>query len=240
MPAPSESFAPNWGRITPTLSALGIMALSILALFPPMYAVGKRIDDERTFLRNYRAPNEYEVFASIPMNYAIESDEANDVIFVGDSSLRCDVRTIQFEQDTGLKAYNLGNAGLIGIGGQIQIASNYLRHHPKPRLAVVCISPMALEPGGVAGRPQEEQDVSSRFLWCFGPGTENMRPHISYLYHVQQGFKYTYGELAGGFDRFANEPVPYRGGETYRSLHQSVTKERGFWEAPPHPRVLKR
>jgi hypothetical protein len=229
----------DWGRLAPTVTVLGILAAAALAVFPYMYAVGKRHDDERVFLRNYRAPNEYEAFASYPMSYATGSHEANDVVFVGDSSLRCDVRTTQFEGETGLKAYNLGNAGLIGIRGQTQIIRTYLSNHPKPRLAVVCILPTAFDFSGEEFRPEEERDVRSRFLWCYGPGTENMRPHSSYLYHVRQGIKYTYGVLAGGFDRFAREPISFRDGETFRSLEQAVTRERGFWAPPPRRMVLR-
>jgi hypothetical protein len=234
MPAPL-SLGGQSRRLMPTFTALGILAATVLVVFPPMYAVGKRDDDERRFLRNYRAPNEYEAFASYPINYALESHEANDVIFVGDSSLRCDVRTTQFEEETGLRAYNLGNAGLLGLSGQTEIVKAYLSKHPRPRLLVLCILPTTLATSNVEFRPQEEQDVKSRFLWCFGPGTENMRPHNSYLYHVRQGFKYSYGLLVGGFDRFANAPVPSRGGETYRTLEQAVIKERGYW-APPERR----
>ena len=133
VPAPSRT-RPIWGRIAPTLVILGIMAASALILLPPMYYVGKRSDDERIFLRNYRAPNEYEAWTSFCMDYAIKSDEPNDVIFVGDSTLRYDLQTIQFKRETGLKAYNLGNVGLIAVSGFTQVIASYLSsRHPKPR-----------------------------------------------------------------------------------------------------------
>ena len=235
MPAPTERRR-DWGRIAPAFVVLGIVAATASIVFPPMYVIGKRDDNERTFLRNYRTPNEYEAFSSYCMTYAMDSREDNDVVFVGDSSLRCDVRTSQFERETGLKAYNLGGVGLIGIRGITQITDAYLRYHPKPRLLVVCILPTALNPGSIESWPPEERDVKSRFLWCYGPGTEDMRPHNSFLYHVRQGFKYTYGLLVGGFDRFALEPIPARGGETFRTLEDAVTKERGFWAAPERRR----
>jgi hypothetical protein len=232
MPAPF-ALGGHRGRIVPTITVLAVVAAVALAVLPPMYVLGKRYDDERRFLRNYRAPNEYETFTSFPMNYATLSQEANDVVFVGDSGLRCGVRTTRFERETGYKGYNLGNVGLMGIDGQVPILEAYLKHHPKPRLIVVCMVPSQLNPGGVEYRPPEEREIKSRFLWCYGPGTEEMRPNSSYLYHIQVGFKYTYGLLAGGFDRFANEPIPCRGNETYRSLENVVSKERGFWETPP-------
>ena len=66
------------------------------------------------------------------MAYATDSDEDNDIVFLGDSSLRCDVRTIQFEQETGLKAYNLGNAGLIAISDRPDYRSLPLSLIPSP------------------------------------------------------------------------------------------------------------
>ena len=81
-------------------------------------------------------------------------------------------------------------------------------------------------------RPQEERDVKARLLWCYGSGAEDMRPHDSFLYHVRQGFKYTYGRLVGGFDRFADEPIPFRAPNTYRSFQQAIMKERGASESP--------
>ena len=73
-----------------------------------MYFIGKHHDDRRLFLRNYRAPSDFEAFSFIAMSYAAESHEDNDVVFVGDSAVRADLDTRQFEQQTGLKAYNLG------------------------------------------------------------------------------------------------------------------------------------
>jgi hypothetical protein len=228
-----------WKRLAPTLIVSSTLALTALVLLPPMYWIGKRHDDERIFLRNYRAPNEYEVFSNISMDYARNSDEPNDVIFVGDSSLRFDLRPSEFERETGLKAYNLGSAGLITVRGYTRIAAAYLAsRHPKPRLIVLSILPTALDINDdYSFLSQEMQDIKARFLWCFGPGTEDMRPHNSFLYHVRQGFKYTYGRLVGGFDHFADEPVPFRGPETYRSFARSMASTRGVSEAPERTEI---
>jgi hypothetical protein len=235
---PASTHTRTLGRIVPTLVLLAILAGAVVIIFPPMFYIGKSYDDQRIFLRNYRAPNEYEAFTSYAINYAAESDENNDVIFGGDSSLRYDVRTSQFEQETGLRAYNLGSVGLVAIKGYTQIFSAYLSsRHPKPRMIVFCILPTALNLVDEPFRSQEERDIKGRLLWCFGPGTEELRPHNSLLYHIRVGFKYTYGRLAGGFDRFASEPIPLKNGATYRSLQQEITKMRGVSKGPEGPMI---
>lgn len=228
-------------RIAPTLLIVGIMAATASVLFPPMYSIGRRHDDERIFLRNYRAPNEFEAFSSYCIDYAKESREYNDVILVGDSSLRYDVRTSQFEKEAGLKAYNLGSVGLIAIDGYTQIIRAYLSSsHPKPRLLVLCMLPQALNLGDDSYLSPEVRDVKARFLWCFGPGTEDTRPHDSFLYHVRQGFKYTYGLMVGGFDHFVDAPIPYRAPETYRTFQRAIMRERGYSAGAVRPLTPRR
>ena len=223
----------DWGQFVPTFIILGVMAATAMVLLPPMYFIGKQYDDQRIFLRNYRAPNEYEALIGCCMIYAAESQEDNDVIFVGDSALRFAIRTPQFEQESGLKGYNLGSAGLVALSGYTRILDVYLSSsHPKPRLVVLGLTPTTLNLGDIGYRPQEERDIKSRLLWCYGPGTEDMRPHDSFIYHARVGFKYTYGRLVGGFDCFAVEPIPLLGGATFGSMQQGLARRRGFSERP--------
>jgi hypothetical protein len=208
---------------------LVIVATPPLILFPPMYFIGKHHDDQRLFLRNYRAPSDFEAFSFIAMSYASESHEDNDVVFVGDSAVRADLDTRQFEQRTGLKAYNLGSVFVIGIRGYIQILDAYMKSHPKPRLVVFGIHLSEIGPDVYERSPSAEVlDVRTRFLWCFGPGTENTRPHNSISYHIRHGFTYMYGSLMGGFDHFADEPIFNNRGETFRTYQQKLLKQRGF------------
>jgi hypothetical protein len=234
----------NWGRIAPALVIFGIASLPPLILFPPMYFIGKHHDDERIFLRNYRAPSDFEAFSSISMSYAAESHEYNDVVFVGDSALRGGLDTREFEQETGLKAYNLGSVWLIGMRAYTLILDAYLKSHPKPRLVVFSMHLAEIGPvphkrnahphawDADWNEPPEIQDVRDRFLWCFGPGTEDMRPHNSFSYHVRQGLRYEYGLLMGGFEHFADEPIVSNRGETFRTYQGKLLKQRGFGAIP--------
>ena len=213
------------------------MAATASIVFRPMYVIGRRDDNERTFLRNYRTPNEYEAFSSYCMSYAMDSDEDNDIVFVGDSSLRCDMRTSQFERETRLKAYNLGGVGLIGVRGLSQIIDAYLRSHPKPRLLVLSILPSAMNRSSHESWPQEELDVKSRFFWCSGRGPRTcVLTTRSCITFARASSTRTVG-WSEGSTASPLEPIPFRDGETFRTLEHAVTKERGFWAAPERGRL---
>ena len=217
-----------WVRIAPTLVISGIMAATALILLPPMYFVGKRDDDRRIFLRNYRAPNEFEAFSSYPMDYARESDEANDVIFVGDSSLRYDLQAPQFERESGLRAYNLSSVGLLAIGGFTPVVEAYLHsRHPRPRLIVLGILPAALAGG------------DTELLQPRGAGRQGPLPLVLRAGHGRPAAApvvlvsrprrlQVHVRLPGrGFRRFADEPIPFRRPSTYRSFRQEILGRRG-------------
>jgi hypothetical protein len=224
--------SPNRRRIAPTLVVLGIIAIPPLIVFPPMYFIGKHHDNERLFLRNYRKPNDFEAYSFIAMSYAAQSHEDNEVVFVGDSCIRGGLDTCQFEQETGLKTYNLGCVGVIGFRGYTQILDTYLKSHPKPRLVVLSVHLDHIGPDFYKDLvTPEELDVRNRFLWCYGSGAEDTRPHYSFLHHVRQGFKYEYGLWVGGFEHFADEPFNGRG-ERFRTLQHEVLKQRGFGGSP--------
>jgi hypothetical protein len=203
-----------------------------------MYFVGKHHDDERIFLRNYRKPWDYEAFSYISMSYAAESNEYNDVVFVGDSAVRGGLDPRQFEQETGLKAYNLGNVGLIGISGYTEILDAYLRSHPKPRLVVLSVQLITIGADYLKNESPDGLDVRARFHWCYGSGTEDTRPHNSFLYHARQGFKYEYGLLLGGFEHFADVPINSRG-DTLRTFQSELSKQRGFGAIPDTRKRLR-
>ena len=201
----------------PTLVISGIMAATALStLLPPMYFVGKRHDDRRIFLCNYRAPNEFEAFSSYPMDYARESDEANDVIFVGDSSLRYDLQAPQFERESGLRAYNLSSVGLLAIGGFTPVVEAYLHsRHPRPRLIVLGILPAALAgatrassaPRCGTSRPASSGASGRARKTCGRTGRSGITPASASSTRTAAWL---------GFERFADEPIPFRAPWTYR------------------------
>ncbi len=227
------------GWIAPTLLVLGVFAVVAAALLPAMYLVGREQDDRRIFLRDYRVPNEFEAFSSFCMDYILGSDEPNDVIFVGDSSLRYGLNTREFERKSALRAYNLGSVGVLNLAGYTCMLEAYLTsRHPKPRLVVLAVLPTSLDLHDDEGMPQEMHDVKPRFLWCYGEAGSVPRPHNSFAYLSRQGFKHVYGLLVGGFAHFTDSPIPGRSPETYHSFRRISIEERGY-SIPPNRLLAK-
>jgi hypothetical protein len=171
-------------RIVPTLIALTFVAGSLGALGAASCYVGWRTNSALRFLEPRRAPTVDEACVAYPIEYSLRSDEKNDVIFLGDSTCRCGIDPVYFEQLTGLRAYNLGSQGRVGPMGFLVTAKAYLLRHPPPRLIVVSMSPVAFETE-VAGT---ELAMQSRFLANYGPEVPGLLPVTeSLLYFIQRG-----------------------------------------------------
>jgi len=120
----------SWHRTGPCLAVLATVAIAFAGVTIPAYRLGEQCAEERRFFPSYRVPSQFEAFASCGMDYAANSAEANDVVFIGDSTCLTGVRTRQFEQLTGLSAYNLGTVFAIQIDGYILALANVPRASP--------------------------------------------------------------------------------------------------------------
>jgi hypothetical protein len=180
-------------------------------------------ESKKLFLRNYRTPNWWEAHIDCTMDYARNSSEGNDVVFLGDSACITGLETRRFGELTGLSAYNLGCGGLIGIDGFSLILESYLEHHPVPRMVVFCVHPETLcFPASKFGLTE----VRDRYFWCYGQAG---RPAKETLSEVRQGTWIAFGQLRGGLTRYATEPIDdfflTMDLNTYR---QSLIEQRGY------------
>jgi hypothetical protein len=115
------------------------------ALSTVAYCTGRGLDAARRFLDPSRAPTSDEAILACMADYALQSREANDVIFLGDSACRFGIDPIEFERLTGLRSYNLGTIGNAGPTVVLSTSGrSYLSSHPAPRLVVICLSPFSL------------------------------------------------------------------------------------------------
>jgi len=197
----------------------------------PIFFFGKMYEDEKRFLMNYRPPDDHEVFLQVKMDYVRNCGEANDVLFLGDSSCYAGIRPRQFEQSTGLKAYNLGLPGLIDSEGFALVLRSYLEHHPKPQLVVACFHPWTLN------KLSYYPPLRDHFLWCYGSGTDVTRPpHDDALrFYARQGVWNLLGELTGGVEQRLTETIhgQIRDGDTYLNRQRLIKDQQGFFEFPP-------
>jgi hypothetical protein len=170
------------------------------------------------------APLVDEAFLAYPVEYALRSNEANDVIFLGDSTCHDDIDPARLR---GLRSYNLGSLGSIGPLGILLTANGYLSHHPKPRAAVLCVSPLRFE----VSTDSAGGHVVRRFMASYGPQVPGIVPlHESVEYFVKCGARCFTDR--GGAGVLWDGPLRGLESETYRSLEKRTRANRGFFALP--------
>ncbi len=212
--------------MAPTYAVFATAALFSVIAACAAYAVG--VNGKQRFLKNYRAPSDYEAHIAFAMEYAQRSHEANDVVFLGDSTCLTGLDPVAFQQSSGLRAYNLSSMGVLGIDGLTVMLKHYLEHHPKPRMVVLCPHPWALSMPPVQ---LGAEDVREGYFRTYDPSSLLATPLTSAA-RIRLGFWKAYGFAIGGAGRFASTPIPHRNGETFASLGAKVKSRRGFWEQP--------
>jgi hypothetical protein len=237
-------------RISTTLLVTSCALVTPLLLCVSFCGLGANYRGQLRLLEPYRAPTNDEVTALIPIEYAIDEHEPNDVVFVGDSTCRSGLDPQLFEKLSGLKAYNLGSSGSLTIWGQFTTLTAYLDHHPAPRVVVLCMSPVGVlqiqrAPEGSPGAAPLVVEttagtLSERFLRVYGApnfrrgmladGTSSLR------YFINRGMSIAKGQLAAcrsgqTHDRL-DDPLYGYESETYRTLRDKMRKSRGFFLLP--------
>ncbi len=214
------------------------------------YCVGRNTDSELRFFEPRRPPTVDEVLVACPIEYALRSDESNEVIFLGDSTSRAGVDPILFERLSGLRGFNLANQGRIGPMGFLITGKAYLSHHPRPRLVVLGMSPLAFEYGATEIADKMNSTMQARFEANYGPEVPGLIPlRQSTSYFIQRGSLSAWSAIATGFHErdLDVRDLPVVGGPktarsmTFRSIQQSVLKSRGFWpvsgDHAPRPEI---
>ena len=151
---------------TLTLAALSALPLQTIAKAPP----DVRFFDPR------RPPTRDEGWLASMMGYALSPSEANDVVFLGDSACRAAVDPAAFEKLTQLRGYNLGIVGDLGPDVRLELARSYLSTHPRPRLVVLCVSPLGME----RDVPVQWRELRDRCLNCYGSEPRQQPARLGY------------------------------------------------------------
>jgi hypothetical protein len=195
------------------------VALAMLAINSVIgYCAGRSIDTALRFLTPGRAPTPEEAVAIYPIEYALQTKEPNDVLFLGDSTCRHDVDPIEFERLTGLKAYNLGMLGMTGPTAYVITLQAYLSKHPAPKAALLCITPYAFEQGDDC---DEGRGLGKRFAAVYRDGASSISTMIRRGVLQFKRADRDARDLTFGDDRFR--------GETYRTVQARLRASRGFW-----------
>ena len=223
-----------WNRIVPSLAVLGAVAGAFVFFGVPMYFLGAW-EDEAHYLKNYRTPYETEARLSYMLDYCLNSTEANDVIFLGGSGCFMGIDPCQFQRLTGLTAYNLGSWGSLNLDGLFFAFRSYLRHHPQPRILVLCID--------TAGFPVIHEDsvhFRSHLFRYYAKGVEEFQPAWEQpaYYYLRVGILTLFGYARGGLERRCKETMPaWEPGHNYYSFGKVIRDQRGFFSNPPGSQI---
>lgn len=170
------------------------------------------------------------------------ASERNDVLFLGDSACQHDVDPALFERSTGLRAYNLGLFASAGPAVFAPITELYLAHHPRPKLIVLCVSPLCLSYDAAL----EPCSIPWRFLNAYGDGAP--RPTVwesldYFRYFARRGLADRFpiqrdnlpliGEPQSTLASARTTFVANRGHATLPGEHTSAGGLQGFWGRPP-------
>jgi len=223
----------RWARIAPTLVLLFVVSATLGALFVVGYRAGREIDSDLRFLEPRRPPTNDEAIVAYPVEYALRSTEKNDVIFVGDSTCRCDVDPIQFGHVSGLRAYNLGSLGSVGPSGLLITAEAYLLRHPRPQVVVLCVTPVAFEYDGVELAERIRSDLPLRLEANYGPEVPDLMPlQESLRYFIKRGSLSLWSDVwaldAQARVDVRDLPMVGRGGDSFRTAQRKLQDSRGF------------
>lgn len=207
-----------------------------------MHYYANQARDQIMLLPLDRAPGDAEAGLVHLLDYAMRSREANDVVFLGDSTCAYGVATNFFQTRTGISAYNLGALGAVGIDGLVVILRHYLEHHPRPRLVVLCVEPHALDIN--YGRSV----LRHRLLDIFGAESRKWRwSKLSLDYLADEAKLGMRGLLGTAVQTPTDVQMAGSNAQTTSELWRKLTTLRGYWGAwtttldqknlPPPPSV---
>lgn len=224
----------NSFRIAFTLLVLAVTVATLSGLAALAYRAGAAINTELRFFSTWVPPSLDDASAVCPVEYALRTNEANDVIFLGDSTCRTSIDPVRFQRLTGLSTYNLGSLRGIGAEGFVITAKAYLLHHPKPRAVVLCVTPVCFEADArtVGGQ------VWKMFVSNYGPEVSEACPLFERIsYFCKRGVLATWRpsddlRLLGKGEDVRDLPLDGLAVETYRTLQRKTREARGFFRLP--------
>jgi hypothetical protein len=223
-------------RIAALLFMLVLVSGTFVGLCAASYRTGRNTESELRFLEPRRAPSVGEVVVAFPVEYALHSDEKNDVVFLGDSTCRCGVDPFAFQRLSRMSAFNLGLIGPVGPMGFFITAKAYLLKHPAPRILVLCVAPIAFEGSAAEIDIRMASRLPSRFESAYAPEVPGAIPFEKRLrYFIERGSLDFYSWVsmrARGEVDVRDLPILERPKETFRSGMRAKRATRGYDPLP--------
>jgi hypothetical protein len=219
-------------RLTATVLSVCAAGITIAVMFGLGFAAGVGVGPELQFLSPGRQPTSGEAVIAQAMTYAISSREYNDVVFLGDSTCEMGIDPRVLAKETGLSGWNLGTMRAFGPYGFLLLTSAYLRHHPAPKLVVLCVGPTLFEcdPSVLDGEMQQ------RLTWSYGAEIASPLEYVPFV--AKRGAA---NALNFWSPDVRSEPLGGMPRETYFTLAAKTRDSRGFLALPSehgHPYSL--
>jgi hypothetical protein len=204
-----------------TLATLLIMSGASIYTFGSA-AANLRFFDPR------RPPTFEEAWIVSTMDYALASADKNDIIFLGDSECRTAVDPVRFESLTHLRGFNLGIVGDLGPDVRLDLMHAYLSAHPRPQLAVLCVSPVGME----RDVPAQWKLLRDRCVQCYGQSEPGPWLDDKRRYAMRQGAVVAWEKVASSIERtrldIRDTPLLGAETETYRAFDSKTRSARGY------------
>jgi hypothetical protein len=234
MATQTARFSIRSGGISLSLAVLALITITLGVLGSVTYRIGRGLNTETRFFYAWDRPTGDEACAACAVEYALRTDDANDVIFLGDSTCRTGIDPRVFERLTGLTAYNLGSLRGVGASGFVITLKAYLLHHPRPRAVVLCVTPTCFEvKAGTLDGP-----LAQSFASNYGPEVSEIVPLTERIaYFCKRGLWKVWKPRDQLVDRLHGQDVrdlPLKGldSETYHTLQRKSRDGRGFFSLP--------
>jgi hypothetical protein len=219
------------GWLTPTAFVAGTFVSLLLVLTGTATYTVQGTPTALRFFDPRRSPTFDETCLVSTIDYALSSNEKNDVIFLGDSVCRTGLDPLRFERETGLQAYNLAIVGDLGPSVILNITKAYLSQHPAPRLIVLCVSPLGLE----KDVPQHWIKLRDHFVNCYGFDAQRLQPlegHLAYTFRQGTVLAWDKAVSSRGAQSHDVRDRPLIGMEqvSYRQFEKLTREKRGHFE----------
>jgi hypothetical protein len=205
-------------RLLPAILVLAAAVIAVGVLSVAAFCAGRKIEPTLRFLDPRRAPTGDEAVLTYAVEYALHSNEPNDVVFIGDSTCTEGINPLWISRLTGLRSYNLGTAGGLGPDVYLVILKSHFKGHPKPRLVVLCLSPFAME-------QCRSGEWAERFVANYGTEVGAFRMATTAEYFIKRGVLSVTSR--GTFD-VRELPLDGVNDETYWTLQSRLEPTRGF------------
>jgi hypothetical protein len=212
------SLTPRNRRLSSALLVLALLVSSVVAMSTVCYCVGSQSSPDYCFFDPNRAPTRDEANIAQLFNYALQSDEKNAAIFIGDSTCAASIDPAALN----VPAWNLGSFRGFGPSGFLLLTRAYLQQHPRPDVVVLIVNPFSVEVDPtVAGSAEYAQRVAPAYT----PQLAGTIPRIASL--ARRGA----ARISCRTD-VRNMPLVGLEQETFRTREAKLRNGRGFLSLP--------